>query len=136
MKRLPEKKRRIEVCSTHNVKQTLIGAPNHSAKVRRIEEIMGALFKSEAKARIYIFLVVRGGALAGEIEKGTCLHPSTVREALSEMVRDSYLSRAKTKKGAGAGRTPYSYCAVPIRSILKGYAEALESHLKTAGRRT
>ncbi|PKK81846.1 MAG: hypothetical protein CVT47_00315 [Thermoplasmata archaeon HGW-Thermoplasmata-2] len=98
---------------------------------------MGALFKSEAKARIYLFLSVRGGALAYEIAKATCLHPSTIREALSEMCRDGQLERKKIAntgvKGAKrAGRSPYNYSAVPIRGIIKRHVEELESQFRAA----
>lgn len=114
-------------------------------KRRRVEEIMGTLFRSEAKARIYLFLAVRGGALSSEIEKGTCLHPSTVREALSEMVGDGHIKRVRVEKEAkGAGRSPYRYSAAPISGIIKMHVEELERQFgaalagmagKAAGRR-
>lgn len=92
----------------------------------RIEELMEILFRSEAKARIYLFLALKKEALAEEIAKGTNLHPSTVREALADMCRSEHLTKTKGE-GKGAGRIPWKYRIVPLRRILRGYMNEIES---------
>ena len=52
---------------------------------KSIEKAVREILKSKAKSCIYIYLLRKNGAKTGQIIKGTKLHPSTVRETLSNM---------------------------------------------------
>ena len=99
-------------------------------KIPGAEEMMAALFMSQAKARIYLYLTFHGDCFAEEIIKGTRLHPSTVREALSEMIVDGQLLKESAEKDGKAGRTPSKYSPAPMKEILHKYMGRLESNLK------
>jgi predicted ArsR family transcriptional regulator len=107
-------------------------------KIPGAEEMMAALFMSQAKARIYLYLSLHGDCFAEEIANGTRMHPSTVREALSEMVKDGQLFKEKagkeegtekTAKAAKAGRIPSKYSPAPMKEILHKYMANLQSRL-------
>jgi predicted ArsR family transcriptional regulator len=108
-------------------------------KIPGAEEMMAALFMSQAKARIYLYLSLHGDSFAEEIASGTHMHPSTVREALSEMVKDGQLFKEKAGKEEGAekmakvakaGRIPSKYSPAPMKEILHKYMDGLQAHLR------
>lgn len=99
-------------------------------KIPGAEKMMAALFMSEAKARIYLYLTFHGESFAADIARGTNLHPSTIREALSEMTGDGQLFKEAVDKDGKAGRTPSKYSPAPMREILHKYMGRLENGLK------
>ena len=83
------------------------------------------LLKSQAEAKIYLFLLRKNGARSEQIIKGTKLHPSTVRELLSKMFSRKLIFREKLKNDS-IGKNPYIYRATPPIILLQRRAKELE----------
>ena len=98
------------------------------AKDKSIELAVREILKSQARSRIYILLLRKGGAKTEQIIKGSRLHPSTVRETLSKMYDQRLIYRKKIKND-NIGKNPYVYFAISPRKLLKKYAEEIENKL-------
>ncbi|MBN2066056.1 MAG: TrmB family transcriptional regulator [Candidatus Thermoplasmatota archaeon] len=92
------------------------------------EKAVCEILKSRARSRIYLYLLRKNGAKTEQIIKGTHLHPSTVRETLSQM-HDQHLICRKKLKNDNIGKNPYIYRAIPPIKLLKGYAREIEDRL-------
>ncbi len=92
------------------------------------ERAIHDLFRSRAESQIYLYLLRKNGARSTDIIRGTHLHPSTVRELLARMHSRRYIIREK-QKNDHIGKNPYLYRAVAPLSILKRYAQELETRL-------
>ncbi len=92
------------------------------------ENAMRDLLKSRARSRIYIYLLRKNNAKTEQIIKGTRLHPSTVRETLSEMYDQKLIYRKKIKNDS-IGKNPYSYYPISPVELLKKYAKEIEDRL-------
>jgi predicted transcriptional regulator len=86
------------------------------------------ILKSKAKSCIYIYLLRKNGAKTEQIIKGTKLHPSTVRETLSNMYNQNLIFRKKINND-NIGKNPYSYYPIPPIELLKRYATEIEDRL-------
>ena len=95
---------------------------------KNIEKVVLEILKSRARARIYVYLVGRNGAKSEQIIKGTKLHPSTVREMLSEMYEKKLIYRKKIQED-GIGKNPYMYFAIPPVELIKRYRGEMEDRL-------
>jgi len=100
---------------------------------KNTETVVHEILKSRAKARIYVYLVGKDGAKSEQIIKGTKLHPSTVREMLSEMHDKRLIYRKKIQKGS-IGKNPYMYFAIPPVELLKRYRSEIEDRLNGLAR--
>ena len=100
---------------------------------KNIEKVVHEILKSRARARIYVYLIGRNGAKSEQIIKGTKLHPSTVREMLSEMHDKRLIYRKKIQK-ASIGKNPYMYFAIPPVELLKRYRSEMEDRLNRLAR--
>ncbi len=100
---------------------------------KNIEKAVHEILKSRARARVYVYLVGRNGAKSEQIIKGTKLHPSTVREILSEMHDKRLIYRKKIQKGS-IGKNPYMYFAIPPAELLKRYRGEMEDRLNRLAR--
>jgi predicted DNA-binding transcriptional regulator len=100
---------------------------------KNTEKVVHEILKSRAVARIYVYLIGRNGAKTEQIIKGTKLHPSTVREMLSEMHDKRLIYRKKIQKG-GIGKNPYMYFAIPPVELLKKYRSEMEDRLNRLAR--
>jgi len=100
---------------------------------KNIEKVVHEILKSRARARIYVYLIGRDGAKSEHIIKGTKLHPSTVREMLSEMHDKKLIYRKKIQKGS-IGKNPYMYFAIPPVELLKKYRSEMEDRLNKLAR--
>ncbi|MDH7517255.1 MAG: TrmB family transcriptional regulator [Candidatus Thermoplasmatota archaeon] len=100
---------------------------------KSLEKIVLEILKSRAKARIYVYLIGRNGAKSEQIIKGTKLHPSTVREMLSDMHYKKLIYRKKIQKD-GIGKNPYMYFAIPPVELLKRYRNEMEDRLNRLAR--
>ena len=85
------------------------------------ESAVREILKSQARSRIYIFLLRKGKAKTEQIIKGSRLHPSTVRETLSKMYDQKLINRKKIRNDS-IGKNPYVYCAIPNLKILIIYS--------------
>ena len=92
------------------------------------ERAVHDILKSQAEARIYLYLLRKRRARSEDIIRGTKLYPSTVRELLSKMYTHKIISREKLKNGS-IGKNPYLYYAVPPRKLLQKYVIELEGTL-------
>jgi len=100
---------------------------------KNIEKVVREILKSRARARIYVYLIGRNGAKSEQIIKGTKLHPSTVREMLSEMHNKKLIYRKKIQKGS-IGKNPYMYFAIPPVELLNRYRSEMEDGLNRLAR--
>lgn len=98
------------------------------SKDKNIEKAVEDIFKSQAKSRVYIYLLKNNGSKAQDIIKGTKLHPSTVRELLSKMFDEKQIYRKKIKKG-NIGKNPYLYFPASPIELLKKHAKEIEDGL-------
>jgi len=101
-------------------------ADNHRDK--NIEKTLQDILKTTAKSRIYIYLIRKNGAKTEQIIRGTKLHPSTVRETLSEMFNQKLIFREKIKNDS-IGKNPYIYYPIPPIQLLKKHANEMEDRL-------
>ncbi len=95
---------------------------------KNLENSVKIILKSKAKSKIYIFLLKKNGARTEEIIKGTNLHPSTIRELLSEMFEQKIIYREKIKNGT-VGKNPYIYHSIKPLKLLKEYLNEVEDKL-------
>ncbi len=79
----------------------------------------------DAKSKVYLYLLKKKRATAKEIIEEAGLYPTTVREVLTEMVKEGVLEREKLKI-ENAGRNPYVYNAVSPLKIIKKRITVLE----------
>ena len=79
----------------------------------------------DAKSKVYLYLLKKKRATAKEIIEEAGLYPTTVREVLTEMVKEGVLEREKLKI-ENAGRNPYVYNAVSPMEIIKKRITVLE----------
>jgi len=93
-----------------------------------IEKTVREILKSRVRSRIYIYLLRKDGAKSEQIIRGTHLHPSTVREALSKMHEQKLIYRKKIKNDS-IGKNPYIYHAIPPMKLLKKYSSDMEDRL-------
>ena len=95
---------------------------------KSIEKAVNNILKSKARSSIYIYLLKKNGARAEQIIKGTKLHPSTVRETLSQMYDQKLIYRKKIKNDS-IGKNPYMYYPLSPIEFLKRYANEIEDGL-------
>ena len=98
------------------------------SKDKSIEKAVRDILKSKAKSCVYLYLLTKNGVKTGQIIKGTKLHPSTVRETLSQMYDQKLIYRKKIKNDS-IGKNPYIYYAIPPVELLKRYANEMEDRL-------
>ncbi|MEA1993541.1 MAG: helix-turn-helix domain-containing protein [Euryarchaeota archaeon] len=79
----------------------------------------------EAKSKVYLYLLKKKRATAKEIMEEARLYPTTVREVLTEMVKEGVLEREKIET-ENVGRNPYIYNAVSPLEITKKRIAVLE----------
>lgn len=101
-----------------------------NVRIKRIENALAEIFKSEAESKIYLFLYLSNGVRSSEIAQGTGLHPSTVRELLAKMYREGTIYREKIKSEQ-TGKNPYIYYAVSPLKILKMFARKIEGKMNS-----
>ena len=99
-----------------------------NTKDKNAKKIVNEILKSNTQSRIYIFLLKKDGAKTEQIIKGTKLHPSTVRDALSKMYEQKLINRKKIKNGH-IGKNPYIYYAISPLKLLKKYTNEMENRL-------
>lgn len=99
------------------------------------ERAVHDLFQSKVESKIYLFLLRRNGARSTDIIRGTHLHPSTVREFLVRMHNQRLIYREKLKNDH-IGKNPYIYRAAQPLTLLKRYAQDLETKLNKIARLT
>jgi predicted DNA-binding transcriptional regulator len=97
-------------------------------RTRNIEKAVYDILKSRARSRIYTYLLRKKGAKTEQIIKGTRLHPSTVRETLSEMYDKKLIFRKKIKNDL-IGKNPYMYYPISPIELLKRHANEIEEKL-------
>ena len=95
---------------------------------KNVEKAVRDILKSKARSRIYIYLLRKNGAKTEQSIKGTRLHPSTVRETLSQMYEQKLIYRKKLKNDC-IGKNPYIYYAISPVKLLKKNAAELEDRL-------
>lgn len=95
---------------------------------KKIEKTVNEILKSRARSRIYIYLLKKNGAKTNQIIKGTKLHPSTVRETLSQMYNQKLIFRKKIKNDS-IGKNPYMYYPISPIELLKRYTNEIEDRL-------
>ena len=93
-----------------------------------VEKAIHDILESRARSRIYLYLLRKKGAKSEQIIKGTQLHPSTVRETLSEMYDNGLIYRKKIKNDS-IGKNPYMYYPISPVKLLKQYASEIEYRL-------
>jgi len=99
-----------------------------NSRDKNIEKTLHDILKTTAKSRIYVYLIRKNGAKTEQIIKGTKLHPSTVRETLSEMYNQKLIFREKIKNDS-IGKNPFIYYPIPPIKLLKRYANEIEERL-------
>lgn len=104
----------------------MLGSKNNGSK--KIEKTINEILKSRARSRIYLYLLKKNGAKTNQIIKGTKLHPSTVRETLSQMYNQKLIFRKKIKNNS-IGKNPYIYYPIPPIELLKKYTNEIEDRL-------
>lgn len=92
---------------------------------KKLEDAVQDLLRSRARSRIYVYLLKKNGAKTEQIIKGTKLHPSTVRETLSQMFDQKLIYRKKIRNQS-IGKNPYLYYPISPLSLLKKRANILE----------
>jgi sugar-specific transcriptional regulator TrmB len=100
--------------------------PKNRAKF--IERTVFDILKSKAQSRIYSFLIRTEGAKAEDIIRGTRLHPSTVRETLSEMFTHELIFRRKLRNQS-IGKNPFVYYPIPPNELIRRYSKEIEEKL-------
>ena len=95
---------------------------------KNIEIALREILKSKSRSLIYLYLLKKNGVQTSQIIKGTNLHPSTVRETLSEMHDQGLIIREKLKKES-IGKNPYKYYPIPPVKLLKRYVSEVENRL-------
>jgi predicted transcriptional regulator len=93
-----------------------------------LEQAVHDILKSRSRSKIYIFLLRKNGARTDQIIKGTKLHPSTVRETLSQMYDENLIYRKKIKNDS-IGKNPYIYYPISPIELLKRHTGELEDRL-------
>ena len=96
--------------------------------IKNIEKTVDDILKSRTRSRIYVYLLRKNGARTEQIIKGTKLHPSTVRETLSQMYSQKLILRKKIKNDS-IGKNPYMYYSISPAELLKRYANEIEKRL-------
>jgi len=99
-----------------------------SRKDKSLEKTIHEILESRARSRIYLYLLRKNGARSEQIIRGTRLHPSTVRETLSEMYENGLIYRKKIKNN-GIGKNPYMYYPISPIKLLRQYASEMEYRL-------
>ena len=99
-----------------------------NSRDKNIEKTLHDILKTTAKSRIYVYLIRKNGAKTEQIIKGTKLHPSTVRETLSEMYNQKLIFREKIKNDS-IGKNPFIYYPIPPIKLLKRYTNEIEERL-------
>jgi predicted DNA-binding transcriptional regulator len=97
-------------------------------KDKSLEKTINEILESRARSRIYLYLLRKNGAKSEQIIRGTRLHPSTVRETLSEMYVQGLIYRKKIKNGS-IGKNPYMYYPISPVKLLKKYVSEIEYRL-------
>jgi predicted DNA-binding transcriptional regulator len=97
-------------------------------KDKNVEKAVHEILKSRARSRIYLYLLRKNGAKTEQIIKGTRLHPSTVRETLSQMHDQNLIYRKKLKNDS-IGKNPYIYYSISPIKLLEKYANEIEDRL-------
>jgi len=95
---------------------------------KSIEKTVHDILRSRARSQIYIYLLKKSCAKTEQIIKGTRLHPSTVRETLSEMYDQKLIFREKIKNGV-IGKNPFMYYPISPIELLKKHASDMEKRL-------
>lgn len=95
---------------------------------KKIEKAVVDILQSRARSRIYLYLLRKKGAKTEQIIKGTKLHPSTVRETLSDMYNQKQIIRKKIKNDC-IGKNPYMYYAISPIKLLKRHTGEIEDRL-------
>ena len=95
---------------------------------KSLEKTMHEILDSRARSRIYLYLLRKNGAKSEQIIRGTHLHPSTVRETLSEMYENGLIYRKKIKKDS-IGKNPYMYYPISPIKLLRQYVGEMEYRL-------
>lgn len=95
---------------------------------KKIEKAIDDILQSRARSRIYLYLLRRNGAKTEQIIRGTKLHPSTVRETLSQMYNQKLIFRKKIKNDS-IGKNPYMYYPLSPIKLLKQYTDEIEDRL-------
>jgi predicted transcriptional regulator len=95
---------------------------------KKIERAAQDILRSQARSRVYVYLLKNNGSTTRDIINGTRLHPSTVRELLSKMFHERQVYRKKIKKG-NIGKNPYLYYPVSPIQLLKKHAREIEDRL-------
>ena len=95
---------------------------------KKIEKAVDDILQSRARSRIYLYLLRKKGAKTEQIIKGTKLHPSTVRETLSDMYNQKQILRKKIKNDC-IGKNPYMYYAISPIILLKRHTSEIEDRL-------
>jgi predicted transcriptional regulator len=98
------------------------------SKDKSIEKTVHDILKTRAKSRIYIYLLGKDGVKTEQIIKGTKLHPSTVREALSAMYNQKLIIRKKMKND-NIGKNPYLYFSISPIELLNRHVNEMEERL-------
>ena len=94
----------------------------------RIETAVHELLDSRAASRIYVYLLRHQGARSNAIIRGTKLHPSTVRELLSDLYTQKIITRKKIRTDR-IGKNPYQYYAVSPLLLVQRRVKIIESRL-------
>ena len=97
-------------------------------KNKHLEVAIRDILKSRAQSRIYLCLLRKNGMKTEDIIRGTHLHPSTVRETLSEMYSQGLIYRKKIKNDR-IGKKPYMYYPISPIKLLKKYTSEIEFRL-------
>jgi predicted DNA-binding transcriptional regulator len=97
-------------------------------KDKSLEKTINEILESRTRSRIYLYLLRKNGAKSEQIIRGTRLHPSTVRETLSEMYVQGLIYRKKIKNGS-IGKNPYMYYPISPVKLLKKYVSEIEYRL-------
>ena len=95
---------------------------------KNIEKTIRDILKSRSRSSVYLYLLKKEGAKTEQVIKGTCLHPSTVRETLSKMHDQKLIYRKKIKNDS-IGKNPYLYYAIPPVKLLRKYVREMENRL-------
>ncbi|MBP2144033.1 putative transcriptional regulator [Methanococcus voltae] len=89
---------------------------------------ISALFSSEVRAKIYIFLRMCPESTVEEIAEGTNIYSSTVRDYIVEMYRNDYVIRKKIKKSK-FGKKPYVYCAIEPTMMARKVSQSFQEKI-------
>ncbi|MFQ6087398.1 MAG: helix-turn-helix domain-containing protein [Candidatus Methanofastidiosia archaeon] len=109
-------------------KEVTIKLPGREDFDNAMVQVLKVFLDTETKAKIYLYLRRHGKATADEIAKGAGLYPSSVREALVQMVDSKILKREKLEK-RGIGKNPFIYEAIPAQELTKRQLKKVEEEL-------